>query len=593
MGKWRCKVCGYVFDEKEGDPGGGIPPGTEFDSLASDWVCPICGASKDAFERVGVEEASEPGQTTVSDVIVSELEKWGIGFVFGIPGTSSLGLVDALRRNERLTYVVMRHEENAAMAASAYNKLTGRIAVCLTIAGPGATNLATGLYDAKEDGASVLSLNGQVKFQYSGPGGLQEIDQDAFFRPICVFNNTIYDKSLTIKLLTMALKYATIRKGVAQLSVPNNVQKEALEASGFQKEMCLKDMRIHPDEGQIDLAAKVIDEAQRPVIVAGWGAYQYGEMVNALAERLKAPIVTTWRAKGVLPEDSKWLIGIHGGVGPQASMTTVASSDLMITLGVGFSSQTALPRNKKLVQVDIDPLRIGKYPYAAALWGDCGAVLPMLISRVGERERPWLPNIADIKHEWVQRIDREADDTSSPLRPPLIMKVLSEMVPEDAVISLDVGDNGWWFGRNFRIKRQKFVMSGYLGTMGFGLPGAIAAKLAYPDRTVFCITGDGGFQMAMADFVTAVKYKLPMVVVVLNNRQLGMIQVEQRVEGYPNFGTQLLNPDYAAFAESSGGIGFRVRSSDELRPAIERAMRSNRPAIVDVDTDPERFGLSE
>jgi pyruvate oxidase len=169
------------------------------------------------------------------------------------------------------------------------------------------------------------------------------------------------------------------------------------------------------------------------------------------------------------------------------------------------------------------------------------------------------------------------------------MKVLSETIPEDAVISIDVGENGWWFGRNFIMKKQRFVMSGYLGAMGFGLPGAIAAKLAYPEKTVVCITGDGGFSMAMMDFVTTVKYNLPMVVVVLNNKQLAMIQVEQKMEGYPSFGTDLLNPDFAAYAKACGGIGFIVSKPGELKQAIQQGIALNKPVIVDVDTDPKRF----
>jgi pyruvate oxidase len=268
----------------------------------------------------------------------------------------------------------------------------------------------------------------------------------------------------------------------------------------------------------------------------------------------------------------------------------VNETDLIITFGVGFSKFTNVPEEKPLIQVDIDPIKLGKNRQSVGLWGNCGLVLPRLLPLLNEREegstgvRP-----AAIKKEWDLQRDKEADSSAVPLRPPFIMKVLSDVIPSDAVISLDVGENQWWFGRNFRMKRQRFAMSGYLATMGCGFPGAIAAKIAYPDKTVFCITGDGGFSMAMADFVTAVKYNLPMVVVVLNNRQLGMIQVEQMMENYPNFATDLLNPDFARFADVCGGIGIHVGRPEELRPALLTAMSLNRPIIVDVDTDPRRF----
>lgn len=529
-------------------------------------------------------------QATVSDIMVAELEKWGIKYVFGIPGTSSLGFVDALRKNKNMRYIVVRHEENAAMAASALNKLTGQIAACLTIAGPGATNLATGLYDAKEDRASVISINGQVEGQYTGSGNFQEIDQDAFFRPITVYNNTIYDKKLAVKILTQALKYAIVQRGVAQISVPNDIQKESLDVRYCERETCLTNFDILPDEKEIKGACRLINDSKKPVIIAGWGAFEMGDTVLEFAQKIKAPIVTTFRAKGILPEDNEWVLGILGTVGSPYTRTIVNKSDLLITFGVGFSKLTNVPRNKSLIQVDIDPLKIGKNPYKVALWGNCKLVIPRLLKRVQHKNNiSVLKEIKEMKQKWFEQLDKEANPKVAPIRPPYIMKVLSEILPEDSIISIDVGDNGWWFGRNFKIKRQRFIMSGYLGTMGFGFPGAIAAKLAYPDKTVVCITGDGGFTMAMADFVTTIKYNLPMVVIVLNNKQLAMIQVEQKIEGYPLFSTDLLNPDFAAYAEACGGVGIKVTKPEELTHAVKNALTLNKPAIIDVDTDSRRF----
>jgi pyruvate oxidase len=528
---------------------------------------------------------------SVSDAILAELERWGITLVFGIPGTSSLGLVEALRRNTKFRYIVVRHEENAAMAASAYHKLTGRIAACLTIAGPGASNLATGLYDAKEDRASVLSINGQVAGQYIGDGSFQEIDQDAFFRPITVYNNTIYDKTQTLKILTQALRHAIVQRGVAQISVPNDVQRAVLDVTVCEKEACLTDFAVQPDEKDIHRAVELIDAAKKPVIIAGWGAFENGDMLLRFAEKIKAPIITTYRAKGILPEDNPWVLGILGNVGSPSTRKVTDESDLIITLGVGFSKQTHVPTNKPLVQVEIDPLKIGKVPFKVALWGNCSLVLPKLVAAVRERRDDTVVQyLAKLKKEWVAQLQREADATMVPVRPPYIMKVLSELIPEDAVIALDIGECAWWYGRNFQMRHQRFVMSGYLGTMGFGLPAAVAAKLAYPEKTVVCITGDGGFSMAMAEMVTAVKYKLPMIVVVLNNRQLAMIQVEQKAEGYPNFGTDLLNPDFAAYATACGCIGIKVSRPEELPRVVEQALNNkDSVTLLDVETDPKRF----
>lgn len=527
---------------------------------------------------------------TVADVLVSELAAWGITLYFGIPGSSSLPLVDAVRRNPDARYIVVRHEQTAAMAASAYNKFTGKIAVCLTIAGPGATNLATGLYDAKEDRASVLALSGQVKAQYAGPGGIQEIDQDAFFRPIAVFNNTVADPATAVKLLTRALRYAIIGRGVAQLSIPNDIQREPLEPAYCERETCLPTVTVAPTDEAVRAAAEAIDGASRPVILAGFGAMSAAGAVLDLAKKIRAPVVTTFRAKGILPDENEWVAGIHGPLGTPHARTLVDESDLVIACGASFSDFTGIPGDKQVVHIDIDPIQLGKHPFVAAVWGDCAIALPRILELVRPREDPvvgqWL---AERKREWSLQLDREADPAAVPIRPPYVMKVLSETLPEDAVISLDVGENQWWFGRNFRMERQRFAMSGYLGTMGFGLPGAIAAKLAYPDANVVCITGDGGFSMVMGDFVTAVKYDLPIVVVVLNNHELAMIREEQREANYPPYGTDLTNPDFAAYAEACGGAGIRVTRPQDLADAVLRAVRMNKPVVIDIETDPVRF----
>ncbi len=535
-------------------------------------------------------KTSETGVTTVADVLVAELAAWGITLYFGIPGSSSLPLVDAVRRNPEAQYIVVRHEQTAALAASAYNKFTGKVAVCLTIAGPGATNLATGLYDAKEDRASVLSLNGQVQAQYAGPGGVQEIDQDAFFRPIAVFNNTVAAPTTAVKLLTRALRYAIVSRGVAQLSLPNDIQREPLEAAYCERETCLSPVTTAPTDEAVRAAAAAIDDADRPVILAGFGAMRAAEAVLDLAETIRAPIVTTFRAKGILPDENGWIAGVHGPLGTPHAQRIVEESDLVIACGASFSDFTGIPREIRAVHIDIDPLQIGKHPLAAGVYGDCAVAVPLIRERVRPRgDTGALAWLSERKREWSERLDREADPEAVPIRPPYIMKVLSETLPADAVISLDVGENQWWFGRNFRMKRQRFAMSGYLGTMGFGLPGALAAKLAYPDATVVCITGDGGFSMVMGDFVTAVRYDLPVVVAVLNNHHLAMIREEQREANYPSYGTDLTNPDFAAYAEVCGGVGIRVTRPRDLRDAVLKAVSMEKPVVIDIETDPVRF----
>ena len=542
------------------------------------------------LEKISTTAESMLHKHTVSDLIIAELEKWGVRVIFGVPGSSTLGLVEAIRKKPMIQYVVVRHEGSAAMAASAYNKLTGKIAACLTIAGPGATNLATGLYDAKEDHASVLSLSGQVAGQYSSSAGIQDFDQDAFFRPVTVFNSTITNKKDALEILVQALKHSILERGVAQISIPNDIQKKPLDATICKREHCLTNFNILPDESEIDKAVHLINQAKKPVILAGWGAFGNSEVVLRFAEKIKAPIITTFRAKGIIPEDNSWVLGILGNVGSPFTRKAVNDADLLITLGVGFSKLTNVPIDKPLIQIDIDPIKLGKHRFEIALWGDCKLVIPKIVEKVSSKpDNSNFKKIQEMKQKWFSQLAKEADPQIVPIRPPYIMKILSEIIPEEAIISIDVGDNAWWFGRNFIIKKQRFVMSGYHLAMGFGLPGAIAAKLAFPDKSVFCITGDGGFAMTMMDFITTIKYQLPIIVVILNNKQFAMIQTEQQIEGFPSYGNDLLNPDFVRYAEACGGIGYTVKKPQELLQTLEKAMKANCSTIIDIDTDPKRF----
>ncbi|HWQ63540.1 MAG TPA: thiamine pyrophosphate-dependent enzyme [Methanospirillum sp.] len=590
---WRCAICSYIYREEAGEEQSHTAPGTRFEDLPQDWKCPICNAGKSSFARIEEEKVKETKRdkgTTVSDVLINQLTSFGICEFFGVPGTSSLGIIEAIRKNKDARFTLFRHEENAALAASAYHKFTGKIAVCVTIAGPGATNLATGLYDAKEDKTPVLSLNGQVSMQYAGPGGFQEIDQDAFFRPITVYNNTIYDRKMTQKILTLALQHAIVRSGVAQISVPNDVQKQQLDGKNYSLQGSIPSLKVVPDSDTLSRAAAMLDMAENPVILAGWGAFFYADILSSFSKAIDAPVLSTFRAKGILPDGHPQYVGILGSVGSPQARELVEQTDLLITLGVGFSKKTMVPEQVQILQVDREPLMLGKGDKTLPVYGDVGEVLSRLIPIVRQRGRPNSPRrVKEIVESWDAQLEKEADPNAKPIRPPYIMKVLSEVIPDDALISIDIGENAWWFGRNFKMKKQRIAMSGYLATMGFGLPGAIAAKLAYPESQVFCITGDGGFAMAMADFVTAVKYNLPMVVIVLNNHQLGMIRVEQKVENYENFATDLKNPDFAMYAKACGGEGKHVFEPDDLGRAVRWAMQLNKPVIIDVNTDPNRF----
>jgi len=490
-----------------------------------------------------------------------------------------------------MKFIQVRHEQTAAFMASAYGKLTGHIAACLSIAGPGATNLATGLYDAKLDHSPVLALTGLVKRQLIGPGSFQEIDQHSFFEPICVFNKILMSEDQTTTLVTLAIKHALLERGVSHISIPNDIQKIPYDVNILPMQGRIPNRSILQSDHLIKEAASIINKAKRPVIISGFGAIGQGDKLLPLAQKICAPVVTTFRGKGVIDEANELYVGSHGTIGSTAASKLVRGSDLLIVVGSSFSDMTQIPP-KRMVQIDIDPMMLAKNnPAEVLLWGNSAEVLPKLMENVNRKEnRDYLAEIIKLKKEWADLLTQEADSSRVPVRPQYIIKVLNDKIAEDAIISLDVGDNGWWFGRNFVMKcTQKMVMSGYLASMGTGLPGAIAAQLAYRDRQVVCITGDGGFSMVMGDFLTAVKYDLPVKIFLFNNKQLGMIMQEQKIENYPNWQTDLYNCDFAEYARICGGAGIKVEDPAKLEEAVEKALSLAKPVIVDIDTDTRRF----
>jgi thiamine pyrophosphate-dependent acetolactate synthase large subunit-like protein len=532
-------------------------------------------------------------QRLVADIIVEQLVEWGVKQVYGIPGETSLQIVDAIRRrSDQIRFILVRHEEVAAFMASAYAKLTNDLGVCLSIAGPGATNLVTGLYDAKMDHAPVLALTGQVGLQFLGLGSFQEIDQHALFEAVADFNEIIDSPEQVTELLTLAMKRAIVGRGVSHLGVPTNVQTLPVlpNVKTKPKEGRLPDLRLMPHPQLITAAAKAIDAAERPVLIVGYGARGQRDSVLRLAEKIDAPVATTYKAKGVIPEDHALALGVMGGIGTDPAKRVVFGADLLVTVGCSYSDNTAVPSYISQVQVDLEPIMIGrKFPVSVGLVGDAAMVLPALHEKVSDKHADgYLDQVARIKKRWEQKKQQEIASDASPVRGPQIMDALQKVIDHDAIIANDVGDNTLWFARNFVATDQEILISGYVASMGFGLPAALAAQLVYPERQVVCTTGDGGFTMVMGDFATAVVNELPLTVVLLDNAKLAMIEHEQDEAGVPHFATDLHRIDFARYADSCGGEGFTVEGPQDLKEALKNALSAKKPTLVDIMTDSRR-----
>lgn len=591
MAKFRCTVCNWMYDEDK--------EGVKFSELPADWTCPVCGAPRSAFEEIGIQETAEKRTgkpeitTTVADRIVEQLHAAGVRFVFGIPGDSNLPLMEALRKQNGIKFILTRHEETAAFMASAHGKLTGRVAACLSIAGPGATNLITGLVDATSDGAPALALVGQVAQVYLGSEHLQEIDEIEIFAPFTVYHETIAKPAQAVRTTVMALKNAYAQRGAAMLSLPTDVLAEKLDDEIWVPgEHIFKPNNVPKDE-DIDYAAALINESKRPLLFIGWGAKGCGEEVIKLAEKINSPIASTSRAKGVIPETHPLAVGVLGSLGTIYAAEAVTKSDLLIIAGSGFRQRNLVP-DIPVVQIDINVVHIGKsFPVKAGMVGDAGLALGELIRKVARKlpDKQYFEQINRLREEHRADIEKDAKDTSIPIFPGFVIQAVKRHAKKDALITVDSGDHTYWFYKKYICEGEETLFSSNMGSMAFAFPAGLAGQLVYPGRQVICITGDGGFAMLMADFTTAVYNRLPVKVILFNDGKLKNIKKEQEMYGYGEFGIEFINPNFADFARSCGGDGFRVERPEELDSAIERAFSSTMPAIVDVVVDPDRMAM--
>lgn len=585
-GMLRCPWHGFDYC-----PLTGQSPG--FDDEATTY--PIEIRDDDVF--VGV-EADPPHEETVTDVMAKTMVAWGVRHVFGMVGHSNLGLADAIRRrceDGDMEYIGIRHEGAAAFAASAYGKLTGRPAACLTIAGPGATNLLTGMWDANVDRAPVLALTGQVESQVLGPGAFQEVDLASAFAAVANWGQTVLPSSRHAELASLACKNAILGQGVSHLVFPDDVQ--TIPAGGEEPggpEGRIGSSEITPPSEDLERAVGLLAGAKRPVVIAGYGARDAMPEVIALAERLDAPVITTFKAKGQIPDDHPLACGVLGRSGTPVASWIMNEADLLLVLGASFSNHTGIYAGHPIIQVDSDRMQLGKFhPVTVPVWGDIGRTLALIEPELGADPPTTVDQRPDVdarKAIWAaEKESRAADDRGHGVASAAVFAAMSKLVPDDAVIAVDVGNNAYSFGRYFECSgSQRVLMSGYLGSIGFGFPAAIGAWAATGgERPIVALTGDGGFGQYMAELLTAVKHGMNITHVLLNNGRLGKIAKEQRAGEWDVWETDLHNPDFSAYAELCGARGIRVERAGEIESALREALAYDGPALVEVMTDAE------
>lgn len=519
------------------------------------------------------------------EIVTDLLKQWEINRIYGMPGDSINELIDDLRREkDKIDFVQIRHEEVGALTASSYAKLTGKLGVCLSIAGPGAVHLLNGLYDAKQDGAPVLALVGQVQSTKVGTDAFQEINLSRLFDDVAVFNEQAVSAEQLPDLLNKAIRTAYAKNGVSVLIVPDDLFTVKQKYQETLTAPIMGQSRIIPEQTAVTNAAQLINNAKKPVILAGRGARHAQKELVDFAESIQAPVVLSLLGKGIIPDYHELNLGQHGQIGTKPAYEAMMDTDLLLIIGTSFPYRNFLPDKAKAIQIEIRPEKIGSYyPITEGLCGDAKRILPMVSEMVAEKEESaFLKKYQDKMRNWHIHMQQEKKQESTQLSAPQVMYTLEQVVDHDAVVACDVGNVTVWTTRYFPFTRQKFVTSGRLATMGVGLPGAIAAQFAYPDQQVVAVCGDGGFAMVMHDFITAVKYNLPIKLVILNNSKIGMIQYEQEEMGHLNYETNLGEVQFAEFANSCGGDGYRIETQDEMDVKMQQAFLSDKPVIIDV-----------
>jgi len=531
---------------------------------------------------------------TVADVLVETLVAFGVRHVFGMVGHSNLGIADAMRRAEErgeLTYIGIRHEGAAAFAASAYGKLTGRPAACFAIAGPGSTNMLTGLYDAKLDRAPVVAISGQVPSTVLGRGAFQDLDLSAVFRDVAAWTSSIHSGSDHAELAALAVKHALDARGVAHLVLPDEVQVQPSEEAPAHPEGRLSTSPARPDDAALAAAADLLRAARRPVIIAGHGAVEARTELLALADALGAPVLTTFRAKGLVPDSHPLGAGVLGRSGTPVASWLMNESDLLLVVGASFSNHTGIAAYKPIVQIDDDRAAIGRFhPVTVGMVADAAPALAALSGALDDTKA--VDQRPDVAARWAiwraEKARRVADDRGRGVSAAAVFDALSRHLPHDAVVTVDVGNHAYSLGRYLESAGQPVLMSGYLGSIGFGYPAALGAWAAVGGaRPVVAVTGDGGFGQYATELTTAVKYGIPIKHVLLDNHALGKIAKEQRAGDFPVWHTSLVNPDWAAYARLCGATGIRVERRDQLDAAMTAMFTVDGPVLLCVEQDPE------
>ena len=536
-----------------------------------------------------------------ADIIAEALLDWKVEVIFGLPGDGINGFIEALRRRkDKIKFILVRHEESAAFMACAYAKYTGKLGVCVATSGPGAIHLLNGLYDAKMDNTPVLAITGTTYSDLMNSNYQQDVNLLQLFSDVTVYNNMINRPEHAEMTVDIACRSALSLRGVSHLTIPIDVQELKLKGEYSRHKVAGHTSDFYtnitvPEKGLIEKAANILNSGRKVVILAGQGALDAGDEVIQVAEKLASPVVKALLGKAVVPDDHPLSIGGLGLLGTEPATDAMNEADTLLMVGTSFPYIDYLPKpgQARGIQIDIKPINIGlRYPVEIGLVGDSKLILsemlPLLREKKDEADREFLKSKQKSMKNWNKLMEEQSSRTDKPIKPQVIAKAISDEIEDDAIVSVDCGTNTSWAARYINIRKgMKFSLSGTLSSMANGLPYAIAAQIAFPERQSIAFVGDAGLTMLMGEFATAVQYNLPIKVIVIKNNILGMIRWEQMgFLGNPEFGVEFSPIEFAKFAEACGGKGYVVNEPSEVKSKIHQAMKEKKPTIIEAYVDP-------
>src|SRR6266571_962176 len=537
---------------------------------------------------------------TAADVLIESLIDWGVEVIFGLPGDGINGIMESLRTHrEKIRFVQVRHEESAALMACGYAKFTGKLGVCLATSGPGGIHLLNGLYDAKLDGQPVLALTGLPFHDLISTYTQQDVELDKVFQDVCVYNARVMGPTHVENVTDLACRTALAYRGVSHLTLPVDVQEQECKPRQRSKrniphhssDVFARSARL-PDPNNLRKAAEILNAGKKVAILAGRGAIGAADELEKTAEMLAAPIVKPLLGKSAVPDDSPYTTGSIGLLGTKPSQEAMENCDTLLMVGTSFPYLEFLPKpdQARAVQIELDPKRIGlRYPVEAGLVGDSRSSLQELMPLLHRKsDRSFLERAQKGMKDWWHAMEETGTSRDKPMKPQVVAWELGKRLRDNACVCCDSGTIATWWARHIPSKRgQMHTLSGTLASMAPGLPYAIAAQLAYPDRQVVAFVGDGGFSMLMAELATAVKYQLPIKVVIIKNNTRGQIKWEQMVFlGNPEYGVDLHPIDFAEFAHACGAIGFTVEEPAECGHVMDQFLAAPGPAVLQAVVDP-------